>query len=52
MSSKLIAIASTFVTPTITIAYIDKYWHKGYTEKYLSIGKNIVTPYQVKNGTN
>lgn len=42
MSSKLVAVASTIITPTVTIAYIDTYWHRGYTERYLSIGRQII----------
>ncbi len=42
MSSKLLALIGSVFTPTITIAYIDTYWHKGYTDKYLSIGQKII----------
>ena len=42
MSGKLIAFASSILTPTVTIAYIDTYWHKGYTQKYLAIGQNVI----------
>lgn len=48
MSTKLIPLLGSLVAPTITIAYIDTYWHKGYTQKYLSIGQNILRYEPVK----
>lgn len=49
MSTKIIPFISSLCIPTITMAYVDTYWHKGYTEKYLSIGKKIISQPSVKS---
>ncbi len=48
MSTRLVSPLGSLIVPTVTIAYIDTYWHKGYTKKYLSIGKNIITSKPIK----
>ena len=48
MSTKPIQFLVSLAAPTVTIAYVDTYWHKGYTKKYLSIGKKIINYKPVK----
>lgn len=48
MSTKPVQLLVSLAAPTVSIAYVDTYWHKGYTKKYLSIGKNIINYKPIK----